>query len=118
MKLLADLINVELAIEEEDKAVILLNSLPNEKYETFVLILINGKQTLNYTDVSAAFVNYEVRRMSKHSSSNSTTTETVTARGMDPNYKKGKGEFGKSKTGSREELKKNQCVFCRGHWKD
>ena len=41
---------------------ILLNSLPDEEYGTFTLILINGKQTLNYSEVSAALINYEVRR--------------------------------------------------------
>ena len=41
---------------------ILLNSLPDEEYETFVLTLINGKQTLNYSGVSAALVNYEVQK--------------------------------------------------------
>ena len=46
-KLLADLVNMDVNIEEEDKAVILLNSLLDEEYETFVLTLINGKQTLN-----------------------------------------------------------------------
>ena len=35
--LLANLVNVDVAIEEEDKALILLNSLPDEEYETFVL---------------------------------------------------------------------------------
>jgi len=68
MKLLADLVNVDVEIKEEDKAVIYLNSLPDEEYETFVLTLINGKQTLNYSDMSAAFVNYEVRRKNKQSS--------------------------------------------------
>ena len=43
MELLADLINVNVAIEEDDKVVILLNSLPNEEYETFILTLINSK---------------------------------------------------------------------------
>ena len=61
-KLLTDLVNVNVKIEEEDKAVILLNSLPEEEYETFTLTLINGIQTLNYSEVSAALVNYEVRR--------------------------------------------------------
>ena len=61
MKLLADLVNMDVAIKEEDKVVILLNSLSNEEYETFVLSLINGKQIFNYSDVSSAFVNYEVR---------------------------------------------------------
>ena len=42
-KLLADLVNVDAAIEEEDKTVILLNSLSDEVYETFVLTLINDK---------------------------------------------------------------------------
>ena len=53
-KILTDLINVDVMIDEGDKAVILLNSLPNKKYETFSLILINGRQTLNYSEVSAA----------------------------------------------------------------
>jgi len=43
IKFLIDLINVDVDIEEEDKALILLNSLPDEEYETFVLTLINGK---------------------------------------------------------------------------
>jgi len=34
---------MDVEIEEEDKAVILRNSLPNEEYETFILTLINGK---------------------------------------------------------------------------
>ena len=53
---------MDVKIEEEDKAVILLNSLPDEAYETFTLTLINGRQILNYSEVSAALVNYEVRR--------------------------------------------------------
>ena len=51
-----------MSIDEDDKAVIFLNSLPDEEYETFTLTLINGRQTLNYNEVSAALVNYEVRR--------------------------------------------------------
>ena len=61
-KLLTNLVNVDVKIDEEDKAVILLNFLPDEKCETFTLTLINGRQTLNYNKVSAALVNYEVRR--------------------------------------------------------
>ena len=64
-KVLTDLVNMDVDIEEEDKAVILLNSLPDEEYKTFVLTLINKKQSLNYNDVLAALVNYEVRRKDK-----------------------------------------------------
>jgi len=51
-KLPADLVDVDVKIDEEDKAVILLNSLPNEEYETFTLTLINGRQTRNYSGTS------------------------------------------------------------------
>ena len=61
-KLLTDLVNVNLKIDEEDKTVILLNSLPDEEYETFTLTLINGRQIFNYSEVSYALVNYKVRR--------------------------------------------------------
>ena len=40
-KLLTDLVNVNVDIEEEDKLLILLNSLSDEEYETFILTLIN-----------------------------------------------------------------------------
>ena len=43
-KLLTDLANMDVLIEKENKALILLNSLPDEEYKTFVLTLINGKQ--------------------------------------------------------------------------
>ena len=36
-KLLADLTNLDVVIEDEDKVLILLSSLPDEGYETFVL---------------------------------------------------------------------------------
>jgi len=42
-KLLTNLVNVDVDIEEEDKALILFNSLPDEEHETFFLTLINGK---------------------------------------------------------------------------
>ena len=64
-KLLAGIVNVDVNFEKEDKALIMLNSLPDEEFETFVLTLINGRQSLNYNDESTALVNYEVRRKDK-----------------------------------------------------
>ena len=69
----ADLVDVDVKIDEEDKAVILLNSLSDEEYETFTLTLINGRQTLNYSEVSTALVNYKVRRQNRRSSSEGTS---------------------------------------------
>jgi len=118
-KLLTDLVSVNVKIEEEDKVVVLLNSLPDEEYETFTLTLINGRQTLNYSAVSDALVNYEVRRQDKLSSSESTSAEALTIRGRSSN-RKGKDDHGRSKSrpGFRD-LKKNQCTFNKevGHWK-
>ena len=59
-KFLADLAHVDVIIEE-DKALIILSSLPNKDYETFFLTLINGKQSLGYNEVSSTLVNHELR---------------------------------------------------------
>ena len=50
-KFFIDLVNVDVAIK-----LVLLYVLPDEEYETFILILINGKQTLNYNNVLVALV--------------------------------------------------------------
>jgi len=116
-KLLTNLVNVDVDIEEEDKALILLNFLPHKEYETFILTFINGKQSLNYNDVSTALVNYEVRRNDKQSSSNGTSTEALMVRGRGSN-RKGKGERKRSKFRPNfRDLKKNQCTICKeiGH---
>ena len=60
--LLTDLVNIDVKIDKEDKAIILLNFLLEEEYEIFTLTLINRRQSLNYNEVSDALVNYEVRR--------------------------------------------------------
>jgi len=56
MKLLAGLANMYVVIKDEDKASILLSSLPDEGYKTFVLIVINERTSLSYV---IALVNLE-----------------------------------------------------------
>jgi len=80
-KLLTNLVNVDVEIDEEDMTIILLNSIPQEEYETFILTLINGRKSLNYNKVFAALVNYEARRQDRLSSSESTTAEALAVRG-------------------------------------
>jgi len=75
-------------IKDEDKALILLSSLLDEKYKTFILTLINGKASLSYNNVSASLMNHEVRRKQKKSSFSSTTTEELTAREIGSNNQK------------------------------
>ena len=96
-KLLTDLVNVDVEIDEEDKAIILLNSLLVEEYETFILTFINDSQSLNYHEVSFALVNYETRRKERQSSQASTSAEALAVRGRG-SYRKGKGDRGRSKS--------------------
>ena len=54
-----NLANVDEVIEVEDKVMILLSSLPDGGYETFVFTLINRKISLSYNEVGTAFVNLD-----------------------------------------------------------
>ena len=67
MKFLAYLPNVDEVIRDEDKAVILLSSLPDEGHATFVLTLINEKPSLRYFEVTTALLNLNLRRKDKES---------------------------------------------------
>jgi len=84
-KLLADLGNVEEVIKDEDKTLILLSSLMNDEYGTFILILINGKEPLSYNEVSATLLNHELRKNDRHSSI-STSTEVSATGGIGSNH--------------------------------
>ena len=89
MKLLADLTNLDIVIEDVDKALILLSSLPDEGYETFVLTLINRRISLSYSEMIAALVSLELRRKDKECSTSDTSAEVLTMRGSSPNRKRG-----------------------------
>jgi len=116
-KLLTDLVNVDVTIDEEDKAIIFLNSLPVEEYETFTLTFINGRQTLDYDEVSSALTSYETRKKERHPSQSSSSAEALEVRGRGSS-RKGREvkERSKFRPGFRD-LKRNQCAFCReiGH---
>ena len=96
-----------------------MNSLPEEEYETFTLTLINGRKSLNYSEVFAALLSYEVRRQDILSSLENTTAEALAVRGRSSN-RKGRDDQGRSKSRSGfKDLKRNQCALCKelGHWK-
>ena len=57
-----------------------MNSLPEAEYVTFTLTLINERKFLNYNEVPATLMNYEVRRHDRLSSSESTTAEVLTVK--------------------------------------
>ena len=111
-KLLTNLVNVDVYIEEENKTLILLNSLPDEEYESFVLTLINRKQSLNYNNVSVALINYEVGRKDKQSSFSSTLAEALVVRGKGSNQK-GKGIDRRSKSRPQRSKQESVCLLQR-----
>ena len=116
-KLLTELFNVDMKIDEEDKAVILLNSLPEEEYEIFTLTLINERKFPNYNEVSAALANYEVRRQDRLSSSESVTAKALAVSGRSSN-RKGRSDQERSKFRSGFRDLKNQCALYKElrHW--
>ena len=63
-KIIADLINIDVKVDDEDKALLLLNSLP-DSYDHFTHTLINGKTEVKYDVVSAALMNNEYRKKDK-----------------------------------------------------
>ena len=87
-KLLANLANLDVVIEYEYKALILLSSLPDERYETFVLTLINVRTSLSYSEMTTALVNLELRRKDKECSTSDTSAEVWAARGSSPNRRR------------------------------
>jgi len=79
-KLLTDLANLDVVIDNENKALILLSSLPDEGYETFVLTLINRRISFSYSEVTTALVNLELRRKNNEYSISGTLAEVLTVR--------------------------------------
>jgi len=77
-KLLADLANLDVVIDDEDMALILLSSLQNEGYEIFVLTLINGRTSLSYKEVTTALVNLKLMKKDKERSTSNRSTKVLT----------------------------------------
>ncbi|BBN69538.1 hypothetical protein Prudu_1005S000200 [Prunus dulcis] len=114
-KILADLANLDVIIPDEDKALCLLNSLPDD-YDHLTTTLLYGKSEVKLDEVSAALVNHECRK--KEQKTQNSQTEALVARGRTEERKSGKR--GKSRSKSRGKFPaKDECAFCRqkGHWK-
>ena len=78
-KILADLLNLDERFEDKDKALLLLNSLPDE-YDHLTTTLLYGKDNVTFDVVCSALYNSETRTKDKNDHRD-TISEALTARG-------------------------------------
>ncbi|KAE8673094.1 hypothetical protein F3Y22_tig00111812pilonHSYRG00176 [Hibiscus syriacus] len=112
-ELVEDLLGMDETFKDEDLALMLLSSLPDE-FEHLETTLLHGKDNVTLKDVTAALYSYELRKKTKKESKYE-ASETMVARGRSK-IQKSKWR-GRSKSKSR--LGKDECAFCheKGHWK-
>ena len=116
-KILTNLKNLDDHINDEDKALLLLNSLL-DTYDHLTTTLLYGKEKIMYVDVSNTLVNNEFRRKDK--SANRDSAFTVRGRTITRRYTgRGKSHSNtRGRSSDRRRLAKDECVACRqkGHW--
>ena len=120
-KIVLDLDNIGVNIEEEDQAIILLSSLPKQ-YEHFVDTILYGKDTLTMSEVRAALNSKEIQKKSEDRTE--TGGEGLFARGRSEkrehrNSKNNGKRNNRSRSRSRAPTDK-KCFYCKkeGHFKD
>lgn len=113
--ILLDLRNIDVKIEDEDAALILLVSLPLS-YENFVQSFIVGKDTVTLEEVRSALHTRELRHKAAGNITDSQAAGLVVS--------SSKGKFGKKKSESKKQFPKGPksddvCNYCKekGHWK-
>ena len=112
-KIIRDMKNGGVKIDDEDQALVLLCSLPHS-FEHFVDTMLYGRDTISLEDVKAALNSRELKK--NVSTSNNDNSSGLFVRGR--NQEKGtSNNRGKSRSKSRK--RKDKCNYCRqeGHWK-
>ncbi|KAG8488232.1 hypothetical protein CXB51_018792 [Gossypium anomalum] len=106
-----DLLNLDKKFEDEDKALLLLNSLPDE-YDHLTTTLLHGKDTITFDAVCSTLYRSKTQKKDKRNHRD-TTAEALTARNCSHNNKPGRRDKSKGRP------IKDECAFCRekGHWK-
>lgn len=120
-KLVADLLNLDKDIKDEDKALILLNSLP-DSYDHLVTTLFHGKETIKFEEVSNSLMNHEIRHADKQNNASTSDALVVRGRLVERRNHNSRKKFQSRQRGSsksRRSLGKDECAFCheKGHWK-
>ncbi|KAK9177553.1 hypothetical protein WN944_029576 [Citrus x changshan-huyou] len=93
---------------DEDKALLLLNSLPDE-YDNLTTTLLHGKDNVIFDDVCSVLYNSKTRKKDRKDHRD-TVAEALTARGRSQSHKLGKRSKSKGRSA------KDECRE-KGHWK-
>ncbi|KAH9678917.1 hypothetical protein KPL71_025907 [Citrus sinensis] len=110
-RIILDLEDINVRLEDEDKAIILLSSLP-PSYEHFVDTLLYGRQSITMADVKDSLSSKEVTRKSEVKDG-----EGLTARGRPE--KKDYSNKNRKRSKSKSKNKNLKCFQCHkeGHFK-
>ena len=106
-KVVLDLSNLDVKIDDEDQAVLLLCTLPSS-YENFVDTIMFGKKTISMEDVKAALNSKELKKGIDRRSSSS--GEGFYARGRQ--QQKG-GSYRRGKSRSKSRPRNYGCFYCK-----
>ncbi|KAH9648136.1 hypothetical protein KPL70_025471 [Citrus sinensis] len=114
-KLILDLENVSINLEDEDRALILLSSLP-DSYEHFVDTLLYGRQTLTLKDVKSALESKDLKKRAEGKDQG--MGEILMAKSNADKKKKHEKKGSNQKENTDKKKKKRKCYFCQkeGHY--
>ncbi|KAE8720956.1 hypothetical protein F3Y22_tig00017808pilonHSYRG00163 [Hibiscus syriacus] len=95
-QLVTDMMNMDVTFEDEDLALMLMGSLPDE-FEYLETTLLHGKVDVSLSEVTAALYSYELRKKDKQENT-SVEAEALVVRGRSKSQNKGSRERSKSKS--------------------
>jgi hypothetical protein len=118
-------LNFGIKIGEEDKAILLLASLP-PSYDHLITTLLYGKETLAFEEVTGSLLSHEMRRKPVNDQADGLVARLEPERGRDKfNGKNSRGRQSRSMSRSaqggesRSDAKDVECYYCheKGHYK-
>ncbi|CAM8971845.1 unnamed protein product [Rhodiola kirilowii] len=119
-KIILDLEDMEIKIDDEDQAIMILNALP-PSYHSFVETMKYARESLTFEEVISALKSKQMDAKSSHESGESLM---VHGRPFKSGFQKkfNKGKFQKRQgtpQGSKTDMKKLKCYFCHkeGHFR-
>ena len=117
--IISDLLCVDQKLQEDDKALLLLTSLP-PSYKHLVTMILYGKEKLDFKEVTSTLVSNKIRKgrsPEKKESSQGLYIDESKTRGRSRDKSSGGGYKGRSK--SKGKSTSRECFFCKklGHYK-